>query len=160
MRPKLSFAVQYAAAGNDLPPRPVLRRWASAALERDAEVTLRIVEADEGRRLNREFRGIDHATNVLSFVYDAGRGSVRGDIVLCAPVLRQEASAQDKALAAHCAHLLVHGMLHLQGYDHLRAAEAESMERREAAILATLGFADPYVDTRVNAGDALRNTTS
>jgi probable rRNA maturation factor len=149
LRPTFSFSVQYVAAGSDLPARPLLRRWASAALERDAVVTLRFVDDAEGRRLNRAYRGSDHATNVLSFVYDDDHGALRGDIVLCAPVLRQEAATQGKVLVAHCAHLLVHGMLHLQGYDHHRAADATRMERREAAILATFGFPDPYVSDDV-----------
>lgn len=140
-RARLSFSVQYAAAGDDLPVRTLLRRWAAAALERDVAVTLRFVDADEGRALNRAYRDSDAPTNVLAFVYDGTSG---GDLVLCAPVLRREAREQNKALAAHCAHLVVHGMLHLQGYDHHRKADAARMEAREAAILCGLGFADPY----------------
>jgi probable rRNA maturation factor len=159
LRPRFSFSVQYAAAGSDLPARPLLRRWASAALEGDAQVTLRFVEDTEGRRLNREFRGIDHPTNVLSFVYDVDRGSLRGDIVLCAPVLRREAAERGHGLVAHCAHLLVHGMLHLQGYDHLRATDASRMEKREAEILATFGFPDPYIQDDVMAAHAVPHTS-
>jgi probable rRNA maturation factor len=140
-RPRLSLAVQYATEGDDLPARPLLRRWLAAALERDAEVTLRFVGDAEARRLNRQYRGKDAPTNVLAFVYDDDCG---GDIVLCAPVARREARKQNKALAAHCAHLVVHGMLHLQGYDHHRTADATRMEAREADILSGLGFADPY----------------
>jgi probable rRNA maturation factor len=140
-RPRLALSVQYAAAGDDLPARPLLRRWAVAALDRDASVTMRFVDADEGRTLNQAYRGKDAATNVLAFVYDEVSG---GDIVLCAPVLRREARQQGKALDAHCAHLVVHGMLHLQGYDHYQAAEATRMEAREIAILAKLGIANPY----------------
>ena len=140
-RPRLSLSVQYAAAGDDLPARPLLRRWVIAALERDAVITLRFVDADEGRALNRTYRGKNSATNVLAFVYDDASG---GDIVLCAPVLRREARKQSKTLAAHCAHLVVHGMLHLQGYDHHRATDAARMEAREVAILSRLGLADPY----------------
>jgi probable rRNA maturation factor len=139
--PRLSLSVQYAAAGVDLPARPLLRRWASAALERDLSVTLRFVDAEEGRTLNRSFRGKDAPTNVLAFVYDDVSG---GDIVLCAPVLRREAHEQEKALEVHCAHLVVHGMLHLQGYDHQRGTNATRMEAREIAILAALGMPDPY----------------
>ena len=141
-RPRLSLGVQYAAPGADLPARAVLRRWASAALERDLSVTLRFVDAEEGRTLNRTYRGKDAATNVLAFVYDDASG---GDIVLCAPVLRREAHEQEKALEVHCAHLVVHGMLHLQGYDHRRGSEAARMEAREVAILAALGMANPYL---------------
>jgi probable rRNA maturation factor len=141
-RPRLSLHVQYAAAGDDLPARPLLRRWASAALERDLEVTLRFVDAAEGRALNRGYRRKDAATNVLAFVYDDVSG---GDIVLCAPVLRREALTQEKALEAHCAHLVVHGMLHLQGYDHHRTSDASRMEAKEITVLAGLGFANPYL---------------
>jgi probable rRNA maturation factor len=140
-RARLSLSVQYAAAGDDLPARPLLRRWAIAALERDAVITLRFVDADEGRALNRTYRRKNTATNVLAFVYDDASG---GDIVLCAPVLRREACKQNKTLATHCAHLVVHGMLHLQGYDHHRATDAARMEAREVAILSGLGLADPY----------------
>jgi probable rRNA maturation factor len=143
-RIRLALCVQYAVAADDLPARPALRRWVAAALESDASVTLRFVGAAEGRALNRAYRRKDDATNVLAFVYDDVQG---GDIVLCAPVLRREARAQDKALAAHCAHLVVHGMLHLQGYDHHRATAARRMEAREVAILAGLGFANPYAAT-------------
>jgi probable rRNA maturation factor len=138
---RLALSVQYAVAGDDLPARTLLRRWAAAALERDARVTVRFVDAVEARTLNQTYRGIDDATNVLAFVYDEVSG---GDIVLCAPVLRREARQQGKALDAHCAHLVVHGMLHLQGYDHHQAADATRMEAREIAILARFGIANPY----------------
>ena len=144
-RARLSLCVQYAVAAGDLPTRPTLRRWIAAALEDDASVTLRFVGALEGRALNRAYRHKDSATNVLAFVYDDVSG---GDIVLCAPVLRREARAQDKVLAAHCAHLVIHGMLHLQGYDHHRIAAAKRMEGREIAILAGLGVANPYATVR------------
>ncbi len=144
-RTRLSLCVQYAVEADGLPTRPALRRWVAAALEGDASVTLRFVGTAEGRALNRAYRRKDDATNVLAFVYDDVKG---GDIVLCAPVLRREARAQDKALAAHCAHLVVHGMLHLQGYDHHRATAAKRMEAREVAVLAGLGFANPYAVTR------------
>jgi probable rRNA maturation factor len=140
-RARLTLSVQYAAAGEDLPARPLLRRWTAAALERDASVTVRFVDAAEGRTLNHAYRGIDATTNVLAFVYDEVSG---GDIVLCAPVLRREARQQGKALDAHCAHLVIHGMLHLQGYDHHQAADATRMEAREIAILARFGIANPY----------------
>lgn len=141
---RLSLAVQYASRDDDLPARPLLRRWVSAALERDAAVTLRFVDSAEGAALNKAYRQRSGATNVLSFVYDAYRGAARGDIVLCVAVIRREAALQRKTMNAHCAHLVVHGMLHLQGYDHTRAADAARMESREAAILASLGFPDPY----------------
>jgi probable rRNA maturation factor len=106
-------------------------------------VTVRYVAEAEGRRLNREFRGRDYATNVLSFPYEED-GAPEGDVVICAPVAAREARAQGKALDAHHAHLLVHGLLHLQGHDHVRDAAAERMERRERRIVAALGFDDPY----------------
>ena len=113
------------------------------ALERDLTVTLRFVDGREGRALNRRYRGRDYATNVLTFVYDDG-ASLAGDIVLCVPVVRREARAQRKALAAHFAHLVIHGMLHLQGYDHVRNDDAGRMEAREVALLRHLGYANPY----------------
>jgi len=142
---RLSLSVQYAVAGDDLPPRKLLRRWAVAALANDAVVTLRFVDTSEGEALNRSYRRKRGPTNVLSFVYDDRPGMVHGDVVLCLPLVRQEAAEQGKTLAAHCAHLVVHGMLHLQGYDHRRADEAARMEAREVAILAALGVGDPYV---------------
>jgi len=146
-RPQLSLAVQFAAAGDYLPARRLLRRWIKAALVADAAnvtVVLRFVEEAESRALNRRHRRKDHPTNVLSFVYDDEHSARGGDIVLCASVLRREAVQQGKPLAAHCAHLVVHGMLHLQGYSHEKAAEAARMEAQEIAILAGLGFGNPY----------------
>jgi probable rRNA maturation factor len=138
--------VQYAADASWLPARARLRRWVLAALERDAAITLRFVGSVEGRRLNRSYRGKDYATNVLTFVYEAAaRGApLTGDIAVCTPVVAREAAEQHKRLDAHCAHLVVHGVLHLQGYDHGRNTEARIMEARETQILARLRFADPY----------------
>jgi len=144
-RPRLSLTVQYATADRDLPARPLLRRWVAVALETDAAVTLRFIDAFEARTLNRTYRAKDYATNVLSFVYDAEYGVLCGDVALCVPVLKSEATAYGKSLVAHCAHLVVHGMLHLQGYNHEHAADAARMEARESAILVQLGFPDPYV---------------
>jgi probable rRNA maturation factor len=140
---RLALAVQYAVASATLPAPAALRRWAKAAAERAASVTVRFVGQREGRTLNALYRGKEYATNVLAFVYDA-KARVEGDIVLCAPVLRTEARTQGKPLADHCAHLVVHGMLHLQGYDHDTGRAARTMEARETAILATLGVPDPY----------------
>lgn len=142
---RLSLSVQCAVDADDLPPRRLLRRWAVAALATDAVVTLRFVDTAEGEALNRAYRGKRGATNVLSFAYDDLPDAIHGDVVLCLPVVRQEAAEQGKTLTAHCAHLVVHGMLHLQGQDHRRAGEAATMEAREAAILATLGVSDPYL---------------
>ena len=141
--PHLALAVQSTVDSSALPRRPALRRWALAALEHDARVTLRFVGTREGRALNHRYRGRDYATNVLTFVYDEGV-SLAGDIVLCAPVVAKEARAQDKRLVAHYAHLVIHGMLHLQGYDHERDVDAARMERREIGILRALGYANPY----------------
>jgi probable rRNA maturation factor len=141
--PRLLFHVQYATARTGLPAAATARRWAAAALERDVAATLRFVGRAEGRTLNALYRGKDHATNVLTFVYD-DVSPLAGDIVLCVPVLRREAKAGGKTLSAHCAHLVVHGMLHLQGHDHDAPLEAARMEARETAILASLGVADPY----------------
>jgi probable rRNA maturation factor len=111
-------------------------------MSREVSVTLRYVAEAEGRRLNREFRGKDYATNVLTFIY--ATKPLEGDIVICAPVVAREAKAQGKPVLAHHAHLFVHGLLHLQGLDHERGADARKMESREKRILASLGFPDPY----------------
>jgi len=141
--PRLDLIVQYATRARGLPSRARLRRWARAALERDARVTVRIVGAHEARSLNRDYRGKDRATNVLTFVMRS-RPRLEGDIALCAPVIRREARAGGKSAAAHYAHLLVHGVLHLQGYDHETEREARLMERRESRVVESLGFPDPY----------------
>lgn len=110
-----------------------------------AEIVLRLVDETEGRELNKQFRGKDYATNVLTFVYDDTQ-PLTGDIALCAPVVGAEAQQQHKDLLAHYAHLTVHGVLHLQGYDHLEDAEAAEMEQLETQILAKLGYPDPYAE--------------
>ncbi len=143
--PRLSLAVQFAVAASGFPSAASLRRCAKAAQERDCVVTVRFVGAREGQTLNGLYRGKDYATNVLAFVYD-GQSPVRGDIVLCAPVLRQEARTQRKPLSDHCAHLVVHGMLHLQGYEHDTRRAARAMEALETTILERLGVLDPYAD--------------
>jgi probable rRNA maturation factor len=141
----LSFDVRFDTLAPELPRRPTLRRWVQIAQERDLAVTLRFVGQREGRRLNARFRGRQYATNVLTFVYD-DVDPLAGDIVLCVPVLAREARSQRKTLRAHCAHLVIHGMLHLQGYDHQRRADAARMEARETALLRTLRYSDPYGD--------------
>lgn len=143
MKPKLALSVQYAAKPEDVPNRARMRRWVQAALQQPAELTLRVVDEDEGRTLNRDYRGKDYATNVLTFVYDSAP-VVAGDIVLCAPVVSREAREQGKTAEAHYAHMVVHGVLHLQGYDHENDADAQKMEAREAEILSKLGYDDPY----------------
>lgn len=140
--PKLALSVQYALQDDTLPTRPQVRKWVKAALAGDAEITVRFVDAEEGRRLNRDYRHKDYATNVLSFVYSDE--PVMGDLVICAPVVLREAREQNKTPLAHFAHLVVHGTLHLQGYDHIKAREAKAMEARETELVTRLGFADPY----------------
>jgi probable rRNA maturation factor len=125
-------------------PRHRVARWVRAALLAPAEIAVRIVGEDEGRALNRSYRGKDYATNVLTFAYSAAP-QVQADLVLCAPVVEREARAARRPLQAHYAHLLVHGTLHAQGFDHeTSAADAQQMEARETALLRALGFADPY----------------
>jgi probable rRNA maturation factor len=143
---RLDLTLQKAVNAPGLPTRTELRRWLLAALDRSAAITVRFVGAVEARRLNRSYRGLNYATNVLSFGYgDAGPdGALAGDLVLCAPVLRREARAQGKPLAAHAAHLSVHGALHLQGHDHQKPRAAARMEALEVKILAKLGYPDPY----------------
>ena len=151
-QPPLSLSLQFArfdgaATHRAALPRHKVMRWLRAALGDDvqaAEITVRIVDAAEGRQLNRDFRGKDYATNVLTFDY-SGAPVVAADLVLCAPVVAQEAADQNKPLAAHYAHLLVHGALHAQGWDHETSdADAEAMEAEERRILAALGLPDPY----------------
>ena len=141
--PQLNLAVQYAVSDRGKPSRALFRKWVRAALDHDARVTLRIVGQSEGRTLNRSYRNKDYATNVLTFVFH-DTPPFEGDLALCAPVVAREARAQKKSVAAHYAHLTVHGVLHLQGYDHENDRDAQRMERREAQILAKLGYPDPY----------------
>jgi len=130
------LAVQYAVPRRGLPGSASFHRWGSGF----QGIVLRIVGEREGRALNNKYRRKNKATNVLSFPYGKGRG----DIVLCHPVIAREARAQGKTLAAHYAHLVVHGILHLRGYDHEKKRDAERMEAREVRLLRRLGFADPY----------------
>jgi probable rRNA maturation factor len=123
--------------------RSKVGRWVRAALAAPAEITLRIVGEDEGRALNKGYRGKDYATNVLTFDYQR-TPVVVADVVLCAPVVAREARAQRKTIEAHYAHLIVHGTLHAQGFDHERVADAKKMQARESELLVALGFADPY----------------
>jgi probable rRNA maturation factor len=145
-KPSFSLSVQYATDADCLPARHQIRRWVAAALMKPAVVALRVVDEMEGRSLNRDYRHKDYATNVLTFAYGEEKGSLSGDIVLCAPVVEFEAREQGKPLLAHYAHLTVHGVLHLQGYDHANEKEAHRMERIEVEILKKLGFNDPYAE--------------
>ncbi len=149
---RLNLSVQYACDADLLPQRTQIRPWVRAALDidgpRGGQITIRFVDAEEGQTLNRDYRHKDYATNVLSFPYETDP-VVCGDLVLCAPVVAREANEQGKPLDAHYAHLIVHGLLHLQGYDHETGSkEARRMENQERAILTTLAYADPYLDDR------------
>ena len=139
----LRLSVQYASRARNLPSERSFGRWVRAALDADARVTVRIVGTQEGRTLNRTYRGRDYATNVLTFVLD-DRPPYDGDLVLCAPVVSREARARGLDLMAHYAHLTVHGVLHLKGYDHEHEAAAATMEKLETRILERLGYPDPY----------------
>lgn len=152
MKPSLTLSVQNASTATTLPTRAQIRKWALAALQAGvptAEVTFRIVDSAEGQTLNRDYRGKDYATNVLTFTFDEDMPVVpglplMGDIVLCAPVVEREAAEQEVSLEAHYCHLIVHGMLHLQGFDHIEDDEAEEMEALESQIVMSLGYDDPY----------------
>ncbi|MTW00891.1 rRNA maturation RNase YbeY [Pseudoduganella ginsengisoli] len=149
---KLNLSVQYADTRlQDTITRPLIRKWIKAALFAPAELTIRFVDAEEGQVLNREYRGKDYATNVLTFAYNEGEEiaedePTRADIILCTDVLQREAAEQKKSVEEHTAHLIVHGVLHAQGYDHLDDEEAEEMEGIETEILQELGYADPYAE--------------
>ena len=145
---RLNLSVQYACNQGGLPSRPQIRAWVRAALDvdekRGGQITIRFVEPEEGQSLNNDYRGKDYATNVLSFPYEV-EPVVAGDLVICATVVEREAAEQEKTLDAHYAHLIVHGILHLQGYDHeIGENEALLMENKERTILTQLGFSDPY----------------
>ena len=151
---KLSLSVQYPDARLEtLITRPKVRRWVKAALFAPAELTIRFVDAEEGRTLNRDYREKDYATNVLTFAYNEGEElaedePTRADIILCTDVLEKEAAEQKKSVEEHTAHLIVHGVLHAQGYDHMDDEEAAEMEGLETEILAKLGISDPYADQK------------
>lgn len=145
MAPELRLAVQFASGADDLPGRAQIRRWVAAALEQNAEITVRLVDADEARALNRDYRDKDYVPNVLTFEYgEIAPALLGGDVVICVPVVEREAREQGKPLKHHYAHMTVHGVLHLQGYDHVEPAEAEQMESREAAILKRFHIPHPY----------------
>lgn len=144
--PQLAITLQNVSTDKSTPTKNDFRKWAKAAIRIDTEVTIRIVDSDEARALNHEYRGKDYATNVLTFPLTE-EPHLMGDIILCAPVVAQEAIMQNKPLIAHYAHLTVHGILHLHGYDHETEAQAGLMEAIETQIVTKLGYANPYLIT-------------
>ena len=149
----IELDLQLATEASDLPAEAQLRRWVELALRQrtaDSELTIRLVDAEEGQELNRTYRHKDYATNVLSFPAEVPEGlldiPLLGDLVICVPVVEREAREQNKTLEAHWAHLVIHGCLHLLGYDHIDDEEAEEMEGLERQLLAELGYPDPYRD--------------
>lgn len=140
--------LQIASRSTDIPAEPQLQRWAAAALRRErAEIVIRVVDEAESAELNAHYRGKSGPTNVLSFPFEAPPGiatDILGDLLVCAPVVTREAAEQGKTPAAHWAHMVVHGVLHLQGYDHVDDDEAVIMESEEIAIMHGLGFSNPY----------------
>jgi len=150
VNPKFSLSVQFASEADNLPSREQIRRWVAAALEHAAEITVRIVDAEEAQALNQDYRDKAYVPNVLTFEYgevsrdESGRGVLGGDVVICAPVVEREAREQGKPLKDHYAHMTVHGVLHLQGYDHIDQHDADIMESREAVILKRFHIPNPY----------------
>jgi probable rRNA maturation factor len=142
---KLSLAVQYASEAPNIPMRAQFRRWAKAALLGDVSLTLRVVDEVEGRELNKAYRGKDYPTNVLTFVLDDE--PLYGDVIICAPVVEREACEQRKELLAHYAHMTIHALLHLQGYDHESDDDAAEMEALETKLMLELRYPDPYQES-------------
>lgn len=147
---KIKVDIQRATNTPDIPENRQLRKWARTALsdyDKDAELTIRIVDEEEGTELNRKWRKAKGPANVLSFSYEDNNriaGGLLGDIIICAPVIRREALEQKKSLASHWAHMVIHGTLHLLGYDHIKTKDAREMERLEIRLLESLGYTDPY----------------
>ena len=144
-QPQLWMDIQNVSSLTGIPNDTLFRKWARKALRVNAEITLRIVDEAEGRALNKEYRGKDYATNVLTFPL-LEEPFIMADILICAPVVAKEAKEQGKTLEAHFAHLMVHGVLHAHGYDHEVPAQAELMESIEIQTLTNLGYANPYAD--------------
>jgi probable rRNA maturation factor len=147
---KLTIGLQYASPSidksiNTIASAALIKKWVKASTKSNGTLTLRFVNAAEGKKLNRAFRNKDYATNVLTFPYERSRSFVEADIIFCLPVIQKEAKEQGKLPKAHLAHLVVHGCLHAQGYDHEVSKEAKKMESLETAILQKLGFANPYL---------------
>jgi len=146
----IKVEIQNMSVSDNVPDNNQFRLWVDAALEKEkdpGDLTIRIVNEDEGAALNRDYRGKNGATNVLSFAYENPPGvnaNILGDLVVCAPVIEREAFEQDKALSAHWAHMVIHGVMHLRGFDHIEEDQATQMEARETEILTGLGFSRPY----------------
>jgi len=146
----IKVEIQNMSVNDNVPGNNQFRLWVEAALEKEkdpGELTIRIVNEDEGAALNRDYRGKNGATNVLSFAYENPPGvnaNILGDLVICAPVIEREAFEQDKPLSAHWAHMVIHGVMHLRGFDHIEEDQAAQMEARETEILTGLGFNRPY----------------
>lgn len=150
----VTLDTQIASSSVLLPSQEDLQAWCALALEQrttPSELTIRLVDEAEGRTLNQQWRGKDYATNVLSFVAEIPEGildiPLLGDLVICAPVVEREAREQNKQLQAHWAHMVIHGCLHLLGYDHIDEQEAQEMEELEQQLMAQLGYADPYAES-------------
>ena len=149
---KLLIELQYAssaieAALTQQVSENVMKKWAKAATHQDGLLTLRFVNAAEGKKLNLAYRNIDKATNVLTFSYELSKTNLLADIIFCLPIVQKEAKEQGKTLKAHLAHLIVHGCLHAQAYDHETTKDAKKMESLEVQILKKLGFSNPYLDS-------------
>jgi len=150
----IQLAIQNESIASPIPRKKLLKKWVRAALSEqftEAEITLRFVDAAEGQSLNRDYRQKDYATNVLTFTFDEDLppgAPLMGDLVLCGSVIEREAIAQNKPLLAHYCHMIVHGTLHLQGFDHIDEAEAEAMEALETQIVTKLGYDDPYLSEK------------
>ena len=147
--PKLAIDLQYASTAiestlSKIASPTLMKKWVKSATPLGGLITLRFINATEGKKLNLAFRQKDYATNVLTFPYELSKNELAADIIFCLPVLQKEAKEQDKLLKAHLAHLIVHGCLHAQGYDHEIARDAKKMETLEIQILQKLGFANPY----------------
>ena len=159
MSAQVDLDIQVASDSTQLPEHSAMELWATAAVSEHrevAEISIRIVDAEEGQALNNEWRGKDYPTNVLSFPSDFPEElniPLLGDLVICAPVVEREAQEQGKSLEAHWAHMMIHGTLHLLGYDHIEDSEAEAMEALETRIIQSLGFPDPYQANQINEQD-------
>jgi len=150
MQSKLVIDIQYASpaietAVSHVASASLIKKWVKGVVNINGLLTLRFVNAAEGKKLNASFRNKDYATNVLTFPYEHSKNTVAADIIFCLPVIQEEAKEQKKLLKAHLAHLIVHGCLHAQGLDHQKKKEAEKMEAQEVMILQKMGFANPYL---------------